>query len=223
MPGSSLRVCGFVLVALAVGACGQPPSDATTAPSPPGAPAPPGAPSTGPSPTPPVVDPPPRPVEIPADLALSPAGREALQTVVRAPHFGGWAVGAAGSPTQPVTAFRTLLGEARARDAFLFALRHGTLAGQLTALSGLFYVDPARFRSELSRYRSLPGTVRLMTSGCDPGGDLVAASVVVQAPNSVQLTGPDDDLSAWSTRNPGRAIVFDIAGGGYPSVLRGRR
>lgn len=168
-------------------------------------------------------DSPPPTVEIPAGLVLSAEGRAALQTLSSAPHFGGWAVGAAGTPTPVVASFRTLLAEPNAREAFGFAVSNGSLAGQLTALSGLFFTDPTRFRAELPRFRARRETVPLLTAGCDPSGDVVAVATVVEAPNSVQLSGPDDDLFAWSQRNPNRPIVYDIAGGSYPVVLRGRR
>lgn len=155
-------------------------------------------------------------------LGLSPDGERALRTLLTSPHFGGWAVGAAGSPTPPVVALRTLSKEKEAARALSFVLGHGTLAGQLMALAGLFDADPPTFKRELARYRAMTGEVRLMTSGCDPGGDLVSVAEVLDKKGAAQLTGPDDDLGKWSQRNPKVPLELDLAGGGYTVVMRPR-
>ena len=161
------------------------------------------------------------PIPIPPSLSLSGAERDALQQLARAPHFGGWAVGVAGTPTKPVAAWRVLLASPRATEAFALVLEHGTLAGQLMALAGLYQADPERFRRELPRYRQRREKVRVMTSGCAPGGDPVIAADLVESPKAVRLEGPDDTLSAWSQRNPTSTLDgFDIVGGGYSAVMK---
>lgn len=64
---------------------------------------------------------------------------------------------------------------------------------------------------------------RLLSSGCDAGGDLVGAAGIVRGSLTVQLLGPGDTLEAWRVRNPllVRGDELDIAGGGYPAILRG--
>jgi hypothetical protein len=155
-----------------------------------------------------------------AELALSPEGAMATQRLSAASHFGGWAVGAAGSPTPPVEDLRVVVREKNAAKALQLVLQHGTPAGQLMALAGLFDVDPALFAKELPAFRSKAGEVRLMTSGCMPGGDPTPIAAVVEAANAVRLSGPTDDLAAWSTRNPGKPIELDISGGGYTAAMR---
>lgn len=161
-------------------------------------------------------------IEVPADLGLTPAGREAAAALAGARHFGGWAVGVAGTPTEPVKAWRVLHAEPRAAEAFAFVLAHGTLAGQVMALAGLWDVDRARFDREVERYRTSTDTVPVMTSGCAPGGDPVKVADLVERAGAVRLDGPKDDLAAWSTRNPGKPIEFDLVGGGYTAALRAR-
>lgn len=166
--------------------------------------------------------PPPLDARAVAALGLTAEGTEALRTLAAAPHFGGWAVGAAGSPTPPVVALRQVVQEKNASKALQLVLRAGTDAAQLMALAGLFDVDPAVFKAELPAYRAKTGTVRLMTAGCDPGGDPTPIGQIVEQQGAVQLNGPTDGLSAWSKRNPNVPIEFDIAGGGYAAVMRPR-
>lgn len=162
------------------------------------------------------------PLEVPDSLGLSPEGRQAALTLARAAHFGGWAVGAAGAPTAPVEAWRVLRAEPEAAAAFRFVLANGTLAGQLMALAGLWEVDRPAFDEAVARYRGLRDPVRLETSGCVPGGPPVPASQIVERADAVRLDGPRDDIAAWSRRNPGKPIEFDLVGGGYSAVFRKR-
>src|SRR5262245_28034987 len=82
-------------------------------------------------------------VPIPEDLVLTPQGREAVKTLGKAEAFGGLHIGYAGTPSEAVGALRTLIAEANAPAALTVVLDHGSLAGQLMALSGLYFVDPA--------------------------------------------------------------------------------
>ena len=161
---------------------------------------------------------------IPATLALTNEGREAVQVLGRAAVFGGAAVGYGGTPVAEVRALRTLLREDRAADALAVVLEHGTLPAQLMALSGLYFADHASFEAHLSRYRAMPAAVRYRHDGCMANEELVAVRDLVTRPGAIQLEGPHDSFAGWAKRNPGvgRTIVMDIAGGGYPDHLRGR-
>jgi hypothetical protein len=184
----------------------------------PPAPAPrPKAPITARTPTP-------EDIAIPATLELSQNGREAVQTLGRAEAFGGSAVGYSGVPVPEVAALRTLLSEKRAAEALLLVIERGSLPGQLMALSGLYYADHASFASSLTRYRAMTTPVRVLHDGCIRGEDLVPIAELIEADGAMRLLGPSDTLAAWAQRNPGvTRVVYDIAGGSYPLVLRGAR
>lgn len=155
-------------------------------------------------------------------LALSPDGESALRVLAGAPHFGGWAVGAAGSPTPVVEALRTIVKEKSAVKALELVLDKGTLDGRVMALAGLWDLDQDAFKRGLAKVKDTKGSVRLMTSGCAPGGDPVPLATVLERSDAVRLEGPKDDLSAWSTRNPKKPIELDVVGGGYTAVMRAR-
>ncbi len=155
-------------------------------------------------------------------LGLSSAGESAIATLASAAHFGGWATGAAASPTPVVVALRVLVAEKNAVGALELVLGAGTLAGRAMALAGLWDLDRPAFERGLTQLKAASGSVRVMTSGCAVGGDLVPLSHVLDDPAAVRLEGPGDSLSAWSNRNPGRPMAFDIVGGGYTAVMRAK-
>ena len=180
---------------------------------------------SAPAPRPPVASPVPRApvpdVPIPEDLVLTPQGREAVQTLGKAEAFGGLHVGYAGTPAAPVGALRTLIAEANAAGALTVVLDHGSIAGQLMALSGLYFVDPARFAERVEAYRTMTTPVRVLQDGCIQGGDPFPASTLVEDTRAIRLDGPRDTLAAWRHRNPGATeLHVDIVGGGYPALLR---
>lgn len=155
-------------------------------------------------------------------LALTPEGEASLRTLVAASHFGGWAVGAAGSPTPVVVALRAIVKEKAAVKALELVLDKGTLDGRVMALAGLWDLDQEAFKRGLAKLKDTQGSVRLMTSGCAPGGDPVLLATVLERSDAVRLEGPKDDLSAWSTRNPKKPIELDVVGGGYTAAMRPR-
>ena len=160
---------------------------------------------------------------VPADLSLSPAGRKAIQTLGKADAFGGWAVGYGGQPVPAVAALRTLLAEPEAARALRVVIAHGTLEGQLMAVSGLYFADPAGFEAALAPYRSMTEPVNIRYNGCIVGHESVTVSEVVEKPNSMKMLGPSDSMEDWSKRNPNQfSVHYDIANGSYPFQLRGR-
>lgn len=167
--------------------------------------------------------PPAKTLPVPDTLALTQEARDAVQTLGNAAEFGGWAVGYGGEPLPPVRALRTLLSEPQAADALDVVIEHGTLAGQLMAVSGMYFADHARFEQRLASYRTMRATVPVRANGCLVHAEPTIVAELVQAPGSMAYLGPSDTLEAWSKRNPGtRTLVFDIAGGSYPHELRGR-
>lgn len=134
-------------------------------------------------------------------LGLSPQGEAAVATLLDVHVFGGWAVGAAASPTPGVKALRELVKEPHAADALAYLGAHATLEGQLMALAGLHDVDHAAFDKAVPAYRSIKLEVRVWETGCK-GSEKRPVAAVIDAP----------------TRG-----AFDIASGEYSRMFRERK
>ena len=153
---------------------------------------------------------------------LTTQGIKAYDVVKRAERFFNSAVGYAGSTPEVVWAFRDLLAEKNADAAFKSLLQEATLPGQLYGLCGLWFTDQAAFKEQVARYRVMPGKVKTMI-GCIIYEDAIAELVVSKYPTPIRLSGPEDTMKAWRARNPKVAGFMDIAGGYWPSELRGEK
>lgn len=161
-------------------------------------------------------------VPLPADLALDADAQAAVQTLANADAFGGEAVGYSGEPVPAVAALRQLLARADANRVLQLVVEHGTLAGQLLALCGLYRVDPVAFQTEVAAYRGMATPVRVNLGGCGEEIQIMPVSTLVEAPGAMQLAHPKESLADWSRRHPGNhSLVLDLLGGGYPLVIVG--
>ena len=149
--------------------------------------------------------------------------QSAIRLLASTREFGGSAVGVAGLPTPQVVALRELIAAPHAKEALEVVLEHGTVEAQLMALSGLFYADPVGQRERVERFAASEATAAVRHGGCMVGTRDVLVATLVRASGAVRLNGPEDTIYEWGKRQPkGTSIVLDIAGGGYPSMLRGR-
>jgi hypothetical protein len=169
-----------------------------------------------------------KPLPVPADLILTERGRNAIQVLGHAEAFGGHAVGYSGSPLPEVVALRALLAEAHSSEALVVVLDHGTLPAQLMALSGLYFADPVLFRKRIDAYEKITAMVPRAQEGCDgEPPPSVPANLIVRTPGAIQYQGPHDTLAGWIARNhiplPSTSPPDDIAGGGWPHTLYGRK
>ncbi|MBW2456765.1 MAG: hypothetical protein JRI68_19770 [Deltaproteobacteria bacterium] len=156
-------------------------------------------------------------------MTLNDDARRALQTLANATAFGGEAVGYAGQPVAAVAALRRLLTEPQGAAALQLVVDQGTRAGQLLALSGLYYADHRAFEQLLVRYRSATDSVPVHLGGCFIGFDEQPVATLISAPGAMQLAGPHETLAQWTHRHPTRTeLVYDIEGGGWPMALAGR-
>jgi hypothetical protein len=165
---------------------------------------------------------------IPNDLILTERGRNAIQVLGHAPAFGGHAVGYGGDPLPEVVALRALLAEAHSTEALVVVLDHGTLPAQLMALSGLYFADPILFRKRIDAYEKITTMVPRAQEGCDGNPPpSQPANVIVRTPGAIQYQGPHDTLAGYIERNriplPSTSPPDDIAGGGWPHTLYGRK
>jgi len=131
-------------------------------------------------------------------------------------------VGYSGETPEAVHAFRRILAADDTADVFARLLEEATVEGQLYALCGLYFADPARFREALPRYESLTQEVETQR-GCIVGREPVAD--LIHSPyRPVMELGPDESPSEWiasHSRQAKRGYSTDISGGGFCHVLRG--
>lgn len=138
--------------------------------------------------------------------------------------FADTAIGFAGEPSAPACAWAVLARERDARDLFVSLLARGRPAGQLYALCGLYFADPAAFREHIEPYRGRADEVRTFM-GCLGGMKRMGELVEHTGPRAVRLASPKDTLRDWVKHDPGggRGIFLDIYGGGYPATFRALR
>lgn len=154
-------------------------------------------------------------------LQLSAQGAEAFEDVKSAEKFYSAAVGYVGSTPDVVWSFRELLAEKNADAAFKALLQEATMPGQLYGLCGLWFTDQAEFKKQVARYHAMKGTVHTMV-GCIIGETKISDLVVSWHDTRIRLNGPEDTMEAWWARNPNGEGYSDIAGGCWPSELKGK-
>lgn len=153
---------------------------------------------------------------------LSAEGVKAYKEVKKAEMFCNSAVGYAGSTPEVVWAFRDLLLEKNADAAFKALMQEATIPGQMYALCGLWFTDQAAFKEQVARYHAMKGKVKTMI-GCIVDEEAIADLVVSKYPTPIRLKGPEDSLKGWWARNPKGSGYSDIAGGYWPSELKGEK
>lgn len=142
------------------------------------------------------------------------------EVIKNAPEFCATAVGVAGSTPAVVYAFRDLIADPAADAAFKSLLTEAKLPGQLYALCGLWFTDPLAFKTEVEKFRSMKGEVR-MVDGCEIAPQRVSELVESKAPGVVRLKDNKQTILAWSRerKSPG-PTSYDIVGGAWPSMFR---
>lgn len=151
--------------------------------------------------------------------SLSDQGSKAYRMLKKTDKFYDYAVGYGGDTPEVVHAFQALLKESNADAAFKSLLKDATLPGQLYALCGLWFTDPAELKLHVERYRSLKTRVPTMM-GCIVAEDSVSELVECKHPGTVHLRGPQDSLKEWWKRNRSDNVRYDIAGGAWPSNFK---
>lgn len=211
---------GRIAVALAavafavLGGCSQ-----TPAPHPPPAESPVAA---APAPPPSKEDAGPSPIDRTGLPPLSDAGVLALKILLQAPRFTGDAVGEGGERPLEVESLRVLFDEKEAKAAFRHLLDDGTLAGRLFGLCGLWYADPAAFEKACATFLEDHGEENVTTFvGCIVEEVPVAGLVRnTESMSVVRLKDRAQTVNQWIDGTKTPDAVYDIAGGGWPCVLR---
>jgi hypothetical protein len=149
---------------------------------------------------------------------------EAIRILETTDTFADTSVGFGGGPSKEACAFAVVVREPDADSLFRALLENGRTAGQLYALCGLYFTDPAGFTRAVSPYRGRKDSVKTF-SGCLGGASEVGRVVEHAHPHAVRLASPKETLAQWVQRNPEARPAFfvDIVGGGYPAALRAMR
>ena len=136
-----------------------------------------------------------------------------------AERFEDEAIGYAGELSKLVQAYRILLKEKAADQAFKSLLEKASLAGQLYALCGIYYTDHNLFFTIVDNYKIKNEYVQTLF-GCIGGKMLVSEIVQVNSPTVVRLSYPDQTINEWIDSHKEiikNGFSIDIVGGSYPS------
>jgi hypothetical protein len=107
---------------------------------------------------------------------LSAEGEQAYEIIENTEIFAGSSVGFAGTTSEQVKAFRILLQEPDPDGVFKSLLDRATMAGQLYALSGLYFTDPQYLDGVSDRYLEMDDEVKTMF-GCILGKNRVSGLI----------------------------------------------
>lgn len=149
---------------------------------------------------------------------LSAQGKEAYQRLLEAKTFEEGLIGFAAQLSQNVKSFNDLLEEKDADAAFKSLLKNAEIAGQLYALSGVFYTDNEYFQEVVKEYQDSETEVSRM-SGCEISNDKVKNIVKSNSPKVV-IISPNQTMKDWWEKNKGGSYELDILNGGYPATFR---
>ncbi len=148
---------------------------------------------------------------------LSPAGQEAYKSIKEAAAFEGTHVGIAGTLSQNIEAFGALLKEIQADAAFKAILNNGSNAGQLYALSGLYFTDHKYFLAAVEKYKNNENLV-MEISGC-LATDKKMSEIVESNSKNVAIIKPTEMIEAFWKSNA-NSYILDISHGGYPATFK---
>ncbi len=146
-----------------------------------------------------------------------PTAADPEEAVLRtAAAFRDVAVGYAGTTPAEVRAFRNVLASPDGAARFRRLLANATVAGQLYALCGLFFLDAPAFDLELARLRRQGGQVE-QQQGCIVSASSLSA-ILASHPLAPRMSHAAS-FREWLRRGA-RAPVLDLAGGGTCYRLR---
>lgn len=149
-------------------------------------------------------------------LRLSPAEREALTTLLNIKEFQMQLVGFDVHESRGYLAMRTLHRSPYAAAAFEELLHHGTVAGRLYGLCGVYRTNPALFQTAKTTIVS-SGTVPRFW-GCTI--EDVDVARLIESPNGVRLAR-NETVRHWADccAHAQYGRDFDIAGGMLPRMF----
>ena len=148
---------------------------------------------------------------------LSPEGQNAYQNLLDTEVFAQGLVGIAATLSPSVESFNTLLKEKEADAAFKSLIANAKPAGQLYALSGLYFTDQEAFQKEVKNFRQKDEMVRAM-SGCEMFDEKIS-KIVESNDKNVAIIKPGETIEDFWKRNK-VSYELDIAHGGFPATFK---
>ena len=149
----------------------------------------------------------------PAPVPVVTTAAEAIAYLRSAETFDDVRVGYSGSLSEGVAAFRLVLASPGARAAFHELLDHGTPAGRLYGVVGLYFADRAAFGPAVAELAKAGGDVT-RRQGCGEDRDRVA-NVLLSPGQPRVVVAPGDTFETALARAP-RGASCDIEGGCIP-------
>lgn len=141
------------------------------------------------------------------------AAPDAVATLRSASTFDDVRIGYSGSLSPNVAAFRQVLAGPGAAAAFHDLVEHGTPAGRLYGVAGLYLADRPAFAPAVDRLAATGGDV-MRFQGCEQGQDHVKS--VLRSPGPARIVvAAGETLDAARARAP-RGAACDIEGGCIP-------
>lgn len=150
---------------------------------------------------------------------MSAKGKAAFEVLRSAPSFSSTTVGIAGITPNEVFAFRELLDEPKADEAFKVLLREATPEGKLYAVCALWFTDPAEFQTQVNRLTDTSMKVKHV-DGCEQGEERVSRLLWSPEAGAVRLKDNRQTIKEWMEANKPANLFYDIGGGAWSSLLR---
>ncbi|WP_265596380.1 hypothetical protein [Verrucomicrobium sp. BvORR106] len=150
---------------------------------------------------------------------LSAKGKAAFEVLKGAPSFSSTTVGIAGITPNEVFAFRDLLDEPKADEAFKVLLNEATPEGKLYAVCALWFTDPTEFQTQVKRLKDTTMKVNHV-DGCERGEERVSRLLWSPEAGAVRLKDSQQTIKEWLEANKPANLFYDIGGGAWSSLLR---
>lgn len=150
-------------------------------------------------------------------VQLTPRQNEALAYLMTTQLFEMPHIGFGGAHSGGYLAMRILQRAADRDTAFKELVRHGSAAGQLYGLIGVWRTDPLFFSANRSRCERRAESIGFL-NGCML--EQAPIETIVADPHAVHLQS-GMTLARWVSSRPpsGRELPLDVAGGGYSSLF----
>lgn len=145
--------------------------------------------------------------------------RDAYAILKEAPMFCSTMVGAGGATPKEVDAFRTLLRHPMGDAAFKSLISEAKPAGKLYALCGLWFTDPAGFKTEAEKLKQRNTEVETLI-GCIGMHKRMADVIESKEPGAVRLKDNSQSVKEWFDAHKGTSMHADIIGGYWPSMFK---
>ena len=150
---------------------------------------------------------------------ISDEGKRAYWVIINERQFCSTGVGITGAFPEVVKAFRILLADPHADQAFKALIVSAPTAGKLYALCGIYYTDPEQFEKYAAAFVSSRAQVETVM-GCNVMSEPVSKIVKSTEPGAVRLKNRAATVKQWEEETKPKSMHYDIIGGGWPDIFK---